>query len=67
VVKTDTLFVDQRTINTAAGADASQTFALLWTNPAGNLGNDKVTVTIGKVGRATVTGTTDGVGVVPKR
>ncbi len=64
---TDTLFVGEQTIVTTAGVDGiPYSFALAWTNPNGNKGNEKVTVTIGKVGRTTVTGTTSGTNVVPK-
>ena len=66
VVLTDTLFVGEQVIVTTAGVDGAQSFALSWTNPNNNKGTEKVTVTIGKVGRTTVTGTTSGVGVVPK-
>ena len=67
VVKlTDTLFVAETSINSTAGVDNTpSSFNLLWTNPNGNKGNEKVTVTIGKVGRTTVTGTTL-TNVVPK-
>jgi hypothetical protein len=66
VVLTDTLFVGTATINTAAGNSGAQSISLNWTNPNNNMGNEKITVTIGQVGRTTVTGITDGDGVVPK-
>jgi hypothetical protein len=67
IVLTDTLFVGTVTINTAAGDNGAQSFNLTWKNPNNNNGNEKITVTIGKVGRVTVTGTTDGTNVVNKR
>jgi hypothetical protein len=66
IVKTDTLFVGTTSITSLPGIDNDQTISLGWTNIAGNNGNEKVTVTIGRVGRTTVTGNTSGVGVVPK-
>jgi hypothetical protein len=68
VVKTDTLFVGETTVISVPGVNNDPSnLTLNWTNVAGNLGNEKLTVVIGQVGRTTVTGTTSGVGVVPKR
>jgi hypothetical protein len=66
VLITDTLFSGQDTITTVAGLDGTRPITLNWTNPNNNRGNEKITVTIGKVGRTTVTGTTSGTNVVPK-
>jgi len=66
VILTDTLFVNQGSFTSTAGVDDAQSLTLNWTNPQNNKGSESVTVTVGKVGRTTVTGSTSGVGVVPK-
>jgi hypothetical protein len=62
----DTLFVGQGTFVSTAGVDDAQSISLAWTNLNNNKGTESVSVTIGKVGRTTVSGTTSGTNVVPK-
>jgi hypothetical protein len=60
----DTLFSNVMTVTSTAGNDSSKTLALAWRGP--NVGVDSAKVTVGRVGKTTVEGTTTGVGAVPK-
>jgi hypothetical protein len=68
VVLTDSLFAGEVIVTPTIGINGAQSFALSWTNPqnVNGKGSERINVTIGKIGRTTLSGTTTGVGVVPK-